>query len=149
MLSPEGQFPFGSEDLLFLKPWRGEERYEVAQRVAATDPKFELKLALTRRMVWLMEIPDEQQRIDATLSLLVSQLRSTDDWTRAQGLDELNWMVERLPGLFTTARRTRIVSAGRAGAVPEVVAGITAAMSRLAAMDAGLRKTAAKEQSPP
>lgn len=149
VLSPAGQFPFGSEDLLFLKPWRGDERFEVARRVAATDPKFEAKLALTRRMVWLMEIPDEQQRIDATLSMVLGQLRSTDDWTRSQGLDELSWMTERLPGLFTATRRARIVSAGRVGTDPQVAAGIAAALRRLAATDAGLREPAAKEQSPP
>ena len=149
VLSPAGQFAFGSEDLLFLKPWRGEERYEVALRVASTEPRFEAKLALTRRMVWLMEIVDEQARIEATLSLVLEQLRSADAWTRSQGLEELRWMTERLPALFTAARRARLVSAGRVSDDPQVVAGIDAALSRLHATDAGLRGSAPKEQSRP
>ncbi|HZM01196.1 MAG TPA: hypothetical protein VFD43_13195, partial [Planctomycetota bacterium] len=126
-----------------------EGRFEVASRVAATDPRFEAKLALTRRMIWLMEIPDEQERIDATLSLVLGQLRSTDEWTRSQGLAELRWMTERLPALFTAARRARVESAGRVASDPQVAAGVEAALRRLHATDAGLRPDAPKEQSRP
>jgi len=147
VLSPERQFAFGSEDLLFLKPWRGDERYEVALRVASTEPRFEAKLALTRRMAWLMEIPEEQPRIEATLSLVLEQLRSADEWTRSQGLEELRWMTERQPALFTATRRARLLSAGRVTDDPRVVAGIEAALRRLRATDDGLRGSAPKEQS--
>jgi hypothetical protein len=149
VLTPAGQFAFGSEDLLFLKPWRGDERYEVALRVAATDPQFEAKLALTRRMVWLMEIHDEQQRIEATLSLVLEQLHSEDEWTRSQGLEELRWMTERLPGIFTAARRARLLSAGRVTTDAKVLAGVEAALRRLRATDDGLREQPPKEQSRP
>ena len=147
VLSPERQFAFGSEDLLFLKPWRGDERYEVALRVASTEPRFEAKLALTRRMAWLMEIPEEQPRIEATLSLVIEQLRSADEWTRSQGIEELRWMTERLPALFTAARRARLVSAGSVTDDPRVAAAIEAALRRLRATDDGLRGSAPKEQS--
>ena len=147
VLSPTGQFAFGSEDLLFLKPFRGDERFEVALRVAATDPQFEAKLATTRRNVWLMEIKDEQQRIEATLSLVLEQLRSADEWTRSQGLEELRWMTERLPGIFTASRRARLVSAGRVTTDAKVVAGVEAALRRLRATDDGLRAEPPKEQS--
>jgi len=149
VLSPAGQFPFGSEDLLFLRPWRGDQRFEIASRVAATDPKFEAKLALTRRTVWLMEIPDEQQRIDATLSMVLSEVNSSDDWARSQGLAELRWMTDHLPALFTASRRARVATAGRVAADPKVAADIDAVLRRLHATDSGLRQTPPKEQSRP
>jgi len=149
VLSPAGQFAFGSEDLLFLKPWRGDERFEVSLRVAATDPQFEAKLATTRRMIWLMEIKDEQARIEATLSLVLEQLHSEDEWTRSQGLEELRWMTERLPGIFTAARRARLLSAGRVTTDAKVLAGVEAALRRLRATDDGLREQPPKEQSRP
>lgn len=149
VLSPVGQFPFGSQDLLFLKPWRGDERFEVARRIDGSEPNFEAKLALTRRMVWLMEIVDDQARIDATLSLVLGQLAGNDAWSRSQGLDELRWMSERLPGMFTASRRGRLIALGRISTDPRVVEAVESALRRLRATDNGLRETAAKEQSPP
>jgi len=97
----------------------------------------------------LMEIADDDERVDATLSMVLGQLASQDEWTRTQGLGELRWMTEKLPGLLTASRRARIVTAQRVATDPKVAAGIAETLRRLQAIDSGLRPPPAKEQSRP
>jgi hypothetical protein len=149
VLSPVGQFQFGDEDLLFLRPYRDGNRYEVVERVSSTDPNYEAKLSISRRSIWLMEIPEPEQRADATLSLLLRLLGSRDRWTRSHAIDELAWMAREHHALFTPARRARLISAGRVSPHQAVREGVESVAKLLSSLDKRLRETTNQEQSPP
>jgi hypothetical protein len=124
VFSASQQFSFGDEDLLFLKPYRSAGRYEVVERVSSRDPHYEAKLSYARRCAWLMEIRDDEERTDATLTLLLSLLQSRDDWTAREALDELQWMANALPDCFTPARTARLRAAGRTCLRKEIAEGV-------------------------
>jgi hypothetical protein len=149
LLTPDGQFEFGSEDLLFLRPYGEGGRLEVAERIASTDAHYESKLSITRRSIWLMEIADAEQRNDAAFALLFDLLRSKDAWTRRHALDELTWMATASHGLFTGSRRARLLAAGRVSLHEEVSRGVESVARLLESEDDRLREAAEKEQSRP
>jgi hypothetical protein len=149
LLTAEGQFVFGSEDLLFLRPYGEGGRFEVVQRVASTDKHYAAKLTIARRSIWLMEIADAEQRHEATLALLFDLLRSKDEWSRRHALDELAWMATARHALFTVSRRARLQTAGRVSPHEEVGRGVERVVQILESEDARLREAPEKEQSPP
>ncbi|MHC5209928.1 MAG: hypothetical protein ACYTG2_04325 [Planctomycetota bacterium] len=149
VLSPAGQFLFGSEDLLFLRPYGEGGRFEVAERITITDKHYAAKLTITRRMIWLMEIADVEQRNDATLALLFDLLRSKDEWCRRHALDELAWMATARHSVFTASRRARLLTVGRVSPHEKVSRGVEIVARSLESEDARLREAAQKEQSGP
>ncbi len=124
VFSVSQEFQFGDEDLLFLRPYRSAGRYEVVERVSSRDPHYAAKLSYARRNVWLMEIRDTEERIDATLTMLLSLLQSADEWTSTQALDELRWMANEVPDCFTPGRTQRLRAAGRICLRKEIAAGV-------------------------
>jgi hypothetical protein len=147
--SASQQFRFGDEDLLFLRPYRSAGRYEVVERVSARDPHYAAKLAVARRSIWLMEIDEDERRIDATLEYLLTLLQSADEWSRQHALDELRWMATEQRELFTIDRAARLRAAGRASPRKEIAAGVESVSSLLTSRARGASGGGDKEQSRP
>jgi hypothetical protein len=143
------QFQFGDEDLLFLRPYRSAGRYEIVDRVSARDPHYGAKLFIARRNIWLMEIPEDERRIDATLELLLMLLQSADEWTRLHALEELRWMAVEQREVFTLDRTARLRAAGRASARREIAAGVESVASLLTSRAQRAPAGDDKEQSRP
>ncbi|MHC4846752.1 MAG: hypothetical protein ACYTCU_11420 [Planctomycetota bacterium] len=142
-------FAFGSEDLLFLRPFRESGRFEVVQRISVREGQYAAMVSITRRTIWLMEIEDPERRIDATIDLLLGLLRSRDTWTRRYGLEELRWMAEHRHAIFAQDRRERVRTAARASAHQDVKTGVVSVTRALAAKDSRLRIDEGLEQSDP
>ena len=149
VLTSSDQFLFGSEDLLFLRPYRGAGRYEVVQRINSADPHYAAKLSIARRTIWLTEIRDPDQRADATLDLLLSLLTARDEWQRGHAVEELTWMVREQGWVFTEARRARLESVARGNPDPGVRAGVERVTSLLTSQDGRSSGAPQKEQSRP
>jgi hypothetical protein len=149
VLTAAGQFLFGSEDLLFLRPYGEGGRFELVERIAISDKHYAAKLTITRRTIWLMEIADAEQRNDAALALLFDLLRSKDEWTRLHALDELTWLATTQHELFTPSRRARLVTAGRVSPHEQVSLRVESVARMLESGDTRLREAAEKEQSRP
>jgi len=149
VFSAGDHFTFGSEDLLFLRPFRASGRYEVVHRVSVREGQYAAMVTITRRTVWLMEIEDVERRIDATIDLLLDLLRSRDAWSRRYGLGELRWMVEHRHAIFTLDRRERVRTAARASAHPEVKTGVVSVTRTLAEQDSRMPHDEGLEQSAP
>lgn len=131
LLVPQGSLRFGSEDLLFLRPWRDGGRHELVQRVSASAPHWEERLSIVRRTLWLLEVSDPQRRVDATLDLLLELLASEREWTRGYALAELRWMAGAQRALFTPERIARVRAAGRVSRLADVRAGVDSVTSLL------------------
>lgn len=149
VFSASDRFSFGSEDLLFLRPFRESGRFEVVHRISVRESQYSAMVSITRRTIWLMEIENPERRIDATIDLLLGLLRSRDTWTRRYGLEELRWMAEHRHAIFTQDRRERVRTAARASAHPEVKTGVVSVTRALAAKDSRLRDDEGSEQSKP
>jgi hypothetical protein len=149
VLAPQGVMRFGSEDLLFLRPWRGGERLEIVQRVASVEPHFEERLSVVRRTLWLLEERDPQRRADATLDLLVELLASPREWTRGYALAELRWMAQEQRWVFTPGRAARLSAAGRVSPHADVRAGVDSVAAALAPPGSGAPPASRTEQSRP
>ncbi len=131
LLAPQGALRFGSEDLLFLRPWRDGERHELVQRVAGDAPHWPQRLSIVRRTLWLLEVADAQRRVDATLDLLLELLASDHEWTRGYALAELRWMAAEQRWIFTPERGARLRAAGRVSRRADVRAGVDSVSSLL------------------
>lgn len=149
LLVPQGTLRFGSEDLLFLRPWREGGRYELAQRVSAGEPHYEERLAVVRRTVWLVDAPDAQRRADATLDMLLALLASPREWTRGYAAAELRWMARERRELFTPERIARLRAAGRACRHADARAAVDSVASLLSSAAPVAPGTALPESSPP
>ncbi len=149
ILAGSGQFLFGSEDLLFLRPYRTAGRHEIVERVSSTDPHWAGRLSVTRRTIWLLEIADAEERADAALDMLLSQLVSRDDWLRGQALQELEWMAREQRWVFTAERRARLQSAARAVPDRDLRAGVEKVTSLLTSQDGRPPGAPPEEQSRP
>lgn|GEM_PF-1773507 len=149
LLAPQGTLRFGSEDLLFLRPWRGGERFEIVQRVASVVPHFEERLSVVRRSVWLLEERDVQRRADATLDLLLELLGSAHEWTRGYALAELRWMALEQRWVFTPERLARLTTVARASPRAEVRAGVDSVAAALASPVGRAPQGATTEHSRP
>jgi hypothetical protein len=149
VFSVADHFRFGSEDLLFLQPFRQSGRFEVVHRISVRESQYAAMLSIVRRTVWLMEIEDVEARRDASLDLILGLLRSRDEWTRRYGLEELRWMAEHQHAIFSGDRRDRLRTAGRASAHPEVKAGVVIVTRALVAKDSRLQRADGLEQSRP
>ena len=149
VLCASGQFLFGVEELLFLRPWRDGPRQELVARVSSLEEHYLRGLSLVRRAVFLSEIPELQARTEATLELLFGLLRDDDDWVRGYALSELRWMAQRQPWIWTVERIGRLRAAGRSNPRPEVAAGVESVASMLSSPPSGTDPEARTGQSPP
>jgi hypothetical protein len=149
LLVSQGSLRFGSEDLLFLRPWRDGGRHELVQRVAASVPHWEERLSIVRRTLWLLEVPDPQRRVDATLDLLLELLSSEREWSRGYALAELRWMAGAQRALFTPERVARLRAAGRVSRLPDVRAGVDSVTSLLTSPPARAPSADGTEHSRP
>jgi hypothetical protein len=149
VFSASQQFQFGDEDLLFLRPYRSAGRYEVVERVSARDPHYASKLSYARRNAWLTEVRDTEERVDATLTMLLSLLQSPDEWTALQALDELRWMAGEVPDCFTAGRIQRLRAAGRICLRKEIAAGVESVATLLTSRAIRAAPGRDKEQSRP
>lgn len=131
MLAPAGSLPFGSEQLLFLRPFRGGERMEMVQCLSASEPHYDERLVVVRRTIWLLEVRETERRVDATLDLLIELLGSEKEWTRGYALGELRWMAQQARALFTPERIARLRAAGRVSPRADVRTGVDSVASLL------------------
>jgi hypothetical protein len=149
LLAPQGALRFGEENLLFLRPWRSGERYEMVQRVGAHEPHYDQRLAVVRRSVWLIEERDGVRRTDATLDLLLELLGSEKEWTRGYALAELRWMAREQRWVFTPERSARLRAAGRVSPRDDVRSGVDSVAALLSSPVPRGPRDAATEQSRP
>lgn len=149
LLVPAGTLRFGSEDLLFLRPWRDGGRHELVQRVSAAEPHYEERLAVVRRSMWLIDAPDAQRRADATLDLLLELLAAPREWTRGYAAAELRWMARERRELFTPERLVRLRAAGRVSRHADARAAVDSVASLLSSPDPVAPGPAAPESSRP
>ena len=149
VLCTSGQFLFGIEDLLFLRPWRDGPRQELVARVSSVEEHYARGLSLVRRAIFLSEIPELQARTEATLDLLYGLLRDEDEWVRGYALSELRWMAQRQPWIWSAERIGRLRAAGRSNPRAEVAAGVESVASVLSSPPSGTDPEARTGQSPP
>jgi len=148
VLSAAGQFVPGTEELLFLRPWRGGGRFECVSRVSALQDGYERGLGLVRRSLWLCEIREAAARVEATLEQLLTWMCDRDARVRAYALGELRWMALRQRWVWSAARLERLRLAGRACAWPEVAAGVESVASALSSPASQPPPVAIPGQSP-
>jgi len=145
----EGHFAEGSQDLVYLLPFRRGGRWRVLQRVDSRDADYRAKLAMTRATIALLAEHDAQRQAESTYRLLANSLRSRDGWTRRYALSELRFMAARRNDLFTAERRAALATLGEASPYPEVGAGVVTVTAIAESASRSVPSRAPQESPPP
>jgi hypothetical protein len=143
------EFHAGIRVLLVLEPFRDGGRFRVRFRLDARHADYRSKLAMCRRQVDLMDLPDAAERDAATFDLLRSSLGSGDAWTRRYAVAELKWIADVHPEVLTPGRLLRLRSAGLTSRWPEVTDGVDLVAIQMARHTEALRARSDEESSSP